>query len=92
MLYGEGNQRVALALVWLYRELSVLGCALSLWGSASPIVAIWHLRNFVPDSVCLFYTFSNIGNKTGYKEIGSALFLFARINFFCSSRWVEVRG
>ena len=75
----EGNQRVALAFVWLYRELSVLGCPRSLWGLPSPIITTRYLCNLVPDSVCLFYTFSNMGNKAAYKEIRppirSALFI-----------------
>lgn len=68
---------MALAFVWLYRELSVLGCARSLRGSPSRIVTTRHLCNLVPDSVCLFYTLSSMGNKADYKEIGP---LFAKRN------------
>ena len=58
-----------LALVWLYRELSVLGCPRTLRGSPSRIVTIRYLHNFIPDSVCLFHTLSSMGKKTTYKKM-----------------------
>ena len=61
----EGNQRVALAFVWLYRELSVLDCARSLWGSPSRIITTRDLCNLVPDSLCLFHTLRSMELETG---------------------------
>ena len=87
---------MALALVWLYRELSVLGCPCSLWGSPSPIITTRYLCNLVPDRVCLFYTISNMGNKAAYKEIRSpvrsALFISLPLEYLSNQAHKRLLG